>query len=83
MALGYANTSSDLSRGGDLELNSGKASLYGTYYAGGWYLDAIVGGGYRLRLAEEGLDAEWGASTSTLILANKMIANGLLTKQAQ
>jgi autotransporter-associated beta strand protein len=45
-AVGYANTSSDLSRGGDLEFNSGKASLYGTYYEGGFYLNGIIGAGY-------------------------------------
>ncbi|KAK0477519.1 hypothetical protein EDD18DRAFT_1114666 [Armillaria luteobubalina] len=37
----------------------------------------------RLQLSEEGLDAQWGASTGTLISANKMIADGLLAEQAQ
>ncbi|KAK0492877.1 hypothetical protein EDD18DRAFT_1108487 [Armillaria luteobubalina] len=37
----------------------------------------------RLRLSEEGSDAQWGASTGTLISANKMIADGLLAEQAQ
>lgn len=46
VALGYANTSSDLSRGGNLDIDSGKGSLYGTYYDGGFYLNGIVGGGY-------------------------------------
>ncbi|KAK0476564.1 hypothetical protein EDD18DRAFT_1115246 [Armillaria luteobubalina] len=36
-----------------------------------------------LQLSEEGLDAQWGASTGTLISANKMIADGLLAEQAQ
>ncbi|KAK0505584.1 hypothetical protein EDD18DRAFT_1098920 [Armillaria luteobubalina] len=36
-----------------------------------------------LRLSEEGSDAQWGTSTGTLISANKMIADGLLTEQAQ
>lgn len=45
-ALGYANTSSDLNRGGDMDIDSGKASLYATYHKRGFYLDAIVGGGY-------------------------------------
>ncbi len=44
-ALGYANTSADLSRGGDLEIDSGKASLYATLYGGGFYLNGIVGAG--------------------------------------
>jgi uncharacterized protein with beta-barrel porin domain len=46
-ALGYANTSSDLSRGGDLDINSGKASLYATYHEGGFFVNGIVRG--RLR----------------------------------
>ncbi|KAK0475993.1 hypothetical protein EDD18DRAFT_1115660 [Armillaria luteobubalina] len=36
-----------------------------------------------LQLSEEGLDAQWGASMGTLISVNKMIADGLLAKQAQ
>ncbi|PBK89379.1 hypothetical protein ARMGADRAFT_935945, partial [Armillaria gallica] len=36
-----------------------------------------------LRLNEEGCDAEWGASSGMLILANKMIADGILAEQAQ
>ncbi|KAK0494278.1 hypothetical protein EDD18DRAFT_1107307 [Armillaria luteobubalina] len=36
-----------------------------------------------LQLSEEGLDAQWGASTGTLISMNKMIADGLLAEQAQ
>ncbi|KAK0484197.1 hypothetical protein EDD18DRAFT_1361757 [Armillaria luteobubalina] len=36
-----------------------------------------------LRLSEEGSDAQWGASTGTLISANKMITDGLLAKQPQ
>ncbi len=45
--------------------------------------EALTMASIRLRLAEEGLDAEWGASTGTLISANKMIADGLLAEQAQ
>jgi outer membrane autotransporter protein len=44
--VGYANTSSDLSRGGNLDANSGKGSLYGTFYNQGFYVNGIVGGGY-------------------------------------
>jgi outer membrane autotransporter protein len=44
-ALGYANTSSDLNRDGNLNINSGKASLYGTFYEGGFFVNGIVGGG--------------------------------------
>jgi autotransporter-associated beta strand protein len=45
-AIGYANTSADLSRGGNLDIDSGKGSLYGTLYDGDFYLNAIAGGGY-------------------------------------
>ena len=44
-AIGYANTSSDLNRDGDLNINSGKGSLYGTFYNEGFYLNGIGGGG--------------------------------------
>jgi outer membrane autotransporter protein len=45
-AIGYANTSSDLNRGGNLDINSGKGSLYGTFYNEGFYVNGIVGGGW-------------------------------------
>ena len=45
-AIGYANTSSDLSRDGHLDIDSGKASLYGTFYNGGFYVNGIAGGGF-------------------------------------
>lgn len=48
----------------------------------GW-LSALTMASVQLRLNEEGCDAEWGASSGTLILANKMIADGILAKQAQ
>jgi outer membrane autotransporter protein len=44
-AVGYANTSSDLSRDGHLDIDSGKASLYATFYNQGFYIDGIAGGG--------------------------------------
>jgi len=44
-AVGYANTFSDLSRDGHLNINSGKASLYATFYNDGFYLNGIAGGG--------------------------------------
>ncbi|KAK0499914.1 hypothetical protein EDD18DRAFT_1102134 [Armillaria luteobubalina] len=44
---------------------------------------ALTMASVRLQLSEEGLDAQWGASTGTLISANKMIADGLLAEQAQ
>jgi autotransporter-associated beta strand protein len=45
-AIGYANTSVDLSGDGRLNIDSGKASLYGTFYNEGFYVNAIAGGGY-------------------------------------
>jgi outer membrane autotransporter protein len=45
-ALGYANTSSHLSRGGNLGIDSGKGSLYATLYGTGFYLNGIAGAGY-------------------------------------
>ncbi len=44
--LGYTRTESDLSNGGNLEVNGGNASLYGTIFGGGFYLNGAVGGGY-------------------------------------
>ena len=45
-ALSYSNTATDLNLGGTLKSNGGQASLYGTYYDGGFYVNAIAGGGY-------------------------------------
>ncbi len=45
-AFGYDNTSVDLNLGGQLRGDSGKGSLYGTYYNQGFYVNGIVGGGY-------------------------------------
>lgn len=44
-ALGYANTQADLNFRGTTENNTGQASLYATYYRGGFYIDGIVTGG--------------------------------------
>ena len=45
-AIGYANTFSDLSRDGRLDIDSGKGSLYATFYNEGFYLNGIAGGGF-------------------------------------
>ncbi len=45
-AIGYANTSSDLSGGGKLSIDTGKLNLYGTYHTGGFYVNGILGAGY-------------------------------------
>ncbi len=44
-ALGYANTRADLNYGGSIKSNSGRGSLYATYYTGGFYLDGVLTGG--------------------------------------
>ncbi|MDQ6622712.1 MAG: autotransporter domain-containing protein [Verrucomicrobiota bacterium] len=44
-ALGYANTEADLNYGGSVKSNSGRASIYATYYTGGFYLNGVLTGG--------------------------------------
>jgi uncharacterized protein with beta-barrel porin domain len=44
-ALGYANTQANLSYDGSIKSNSGRASLYATYYARGFYVDGVLTGG--------------------------------------
>ncbi len=44
-ALGYANTQAELNSDGSIRSNSGRASLYATYYTGGFYLNGVVTGG--------------------------------------
>jgi outer membrane autotransporter protein len=46
VALGYAHTWTNLSGGGDIDANSGRAGLYAIYYQSGFYLNGYVGGGY-------------------------------------
>jgi len=46
LTLGYANTSTDLSNGGDLDIDGGKIGLYGSVFGNGFYLNGAVGGGY-------------------------------------
>lgn len=43
--MGYANTTSDLNRGGHINIDSGKGSLYATVFDKGFYVNGIVGGG--------------------------------------
>lgn len=43
---GYAGTGADLSNGGRVFVNGGKLGVYGTYFTGGFYVDAAVNGGY-------------------------------------
>jgi outer membrane autotransporter protein len=43
---GYAGTGSDLTNDGSVWVNSGKLGLYATTFAGGWYADVAVTGGY-------------------------------------
>jgi outer membrane autotransporter protein len=44
-ALSYSNIDADLHLGGALESNGAQANLYGTYHAGGFYVNGILGGG--------------------------------------
>ncbi len=46
IAGSYANTSADLYKGGEVSVNSGKASVYGTLFNESYYVNASVGGGY-------------------------------------
>ena len=45
-AIGYANTSADLSLEGSLESNAAKVSVYSTYYNRGFYVEGILSAGY-------------------------------------
>jgi len=46
ISAGYAGTGVDLTQGGRVFVNGGKLGLYGTYFTGGFYVDAAVNGGY-------------------------------------
>ena len=46
IAAGYAGTAADLTGDGRIEVNGGKLGVYATAFAGGWYADAAVSGGY-------------------------------------
>ena len=45
VTAGYANTSADLVNGGDISVDGGKLGLYGTWFADGVYINALVEGG--------------------------------------
>ena len=46
VSAGYAGTGADLNNGGRVFVNGGKLGVYGTYFTGGFYVDAAVNGGY-------------------------------------
>ena len=46
IAAGYAHTSTSLVGDGSIDVNSGKAAVYATFYRGGFYLNDYLGGGY-------------------------------------
>jgi len=46
LSAGYVGISSDLNDGGRVSVNGGKLGLYATTFAGGWYADVAVDGGY-------------------------------------
>jgi outer membrane autotransporter protein len=46
IAAGYAGTAADLTNDGRVWVNGGKLGVYATAFAGGWYGDFAVNGGY-------------------------------------
>jgi outer membrane autotransporter protein len=46
IAAGYAGTAADLTDDGRVWVNGGKLGMYATTFAGGWYADVAVTGGY-------------------------------------
>ena len=46
IAVGYAHTSTNLAGDGSVDVNSGKAGVYATYYNRGFYVNGYLGGGY-------------------------------------
>ena len=46
ISAGYAGTGADLTNNGRVFVNGGKLGIYGTYFTGGFYVDAAVNGGY-------------------------------------
>jgi len=46
LALGYVDSRADLYGGGRVDVNGGMATIYGTWYDRGCYVNAAVGGGY-------------------------------------
>ena len=46
IAAGYAHTSTNLTGDGSIDVNSGSAGIYATFYSGGFYLNGYLGGVY-------------------------------------
>jgi len=46
VAVGYAHTWADLTGDGNIDVDSGRGELYGTFYEGGFYLNGYIGGGW-------------------------------------
>ena len=46
ISAGYAGTGAALANDGSVWVNGGKLGLYATAFAGGWYADTAVTGGY-------------------------------------
>lgn len=46
LTVGYAHTGADLTGQGYLDVDAGRVGLYATAFAKGFYLDAVVSGGY-------------------------------------
>lgn len=46
LALGYANSTADLTGDGRVTVNSGRADVYGVWFNDGFHVEGMLGGGY-------------------------------------
>ena len=46
LALGYANSTADLTGDGRVTVNSGRADVYGVWFNDGFHMEGMLGGGY-------------------------------------
>jgi YVTN family beta-propeller protein/autotransporter-associated beta strand protein len=65
-SLGYARTWTNLTGNGNIDVNSGRAGIYATYFQGGFYLSGYAGGAYSSYDARrDALGGEASGSTSS------------------
>ena len=65
-SLGYARTWTNLIGNGNIDVNSGRAGIYATYFQGGFYLGGYAGGAYSSYDARrDALGGEASGSTSS------------------
>ena len=82
---GYARTGIDLNHGGRITVDGGKLGLYATYFTGGFYADAAVGGGLnsystrRSALQGDARGSEDGGELNTLFATGYDWKAGALT----